>query len=265
MMRIFVLLLLATGSLCHAAEITIAGPEKPIQPGRMVRLTIRGITDAELLGSNATVTPPVGVSTDDIDIFPGKSWQNIPYVDFSAQKPGKYLISVGVNRWSESLTAALDAATKAKIEAELLKELQVSVTKISGKYPAKAGQIVVEVAGKPVIPPTDPPTDPDDPPDTNPKKIDRVTYIFEKDQNNVPRPVSFALQRLNAEYKDVVATEFEEDTVDGAGEVPEQYKIALEAARKAGLPALVIQAGKTVVKVVKAPTTEAGVMDEVLK
>lgn len=260
-MKQLVVLFLSLAGFCHAAEITITGPEKPIQPGRMVRLLIRGISDAELLGSSATVTPPVGVSTDDIDLFPGKSWQNIPYVDFSAQKPGKYLVSIGVNRWSESLTTAATAAQQAKIEADLLKELQVSVTKITGKYPAKAGQTVVEVAGE-----VKPPPKPDDPPvDPNQKRIDRVTYVFEKDQTNTPKPVAFALHRLNTEYENVIASEFEEDTVDGSGEVPDQYKIALEAARKAGLPALVIQAGATVVKVLKAPTTEAEVMAEVLK
>lgn len=155
-MRFIAILLLLAGQL-SAAEITITGPSKPIQPGRMVRLLIRGISDAELLGSSATVTPPVGVSTDDVDLFPGKSWQGQPYIDFSSQQPGKYLIAVGVNRWSESLTTAATAAQQAKIEADLLKELQVSVTKITGKYPAKAGQTIVEVAGDPPLPPPPPP------------------------------------------------------------------------------------------------------------
>ena len=105
---------------------------------------------------------------------------------------------------------------------------------------------------------------PDKPPVT-PSRIDKVVYVYEKDDNVIPKPVAFAMQRLNDEYKDVVATEFEEDTLDGNDEIPDQYKIALAAARKAGLPALVIQAGDKVVKVVKKPETEADVMDAVLK
>lgn len=103
-------------------------------------------------------------------------------------------------------------------------------------------------------PPTDPPVDPE-------KKTTRVTYVFEKDQKNTPRPVAAALQRINASGSGVVATEFEEDTTDGDGQVPDQYKVALEAARKAGLPALVVQSGDTVLRVVKDPTTEAAVLE----
>lgn len=105
---------------------------------------------------------------------------------------------------------------------------------------------------------------PDKPPAT-PMRIDRVTYVYEQRDNNVPGPVSFALDRLNKEYKDVIATSFEEDTLDGDDEVPDQYKIALAAAQNVGLPALVIQAGTTVVRVLKDPKTEAEVMNEVLK
>lgn len=105
---------------------------------------------------------------------------------------------------------------------------------------------------------------PDKPP-VNPTRIDRVTFVYEKDDADVPKPVSFALDRLNKEYKDVIATSFEEDTLDGDDEIPDQYKIALAAAQKVGLPALVIQAGATVVRVLKDPKTEAEVMNEVLK
>lgn len=106
---------------------------------------------------------------------------------------------------------------------------------------------------------------PDKPPVDPVLVIDRVTYVYEKDQNIAPKPVSFALHRLNTEYKNVIATHFEQDSTDGDDDVPDQYKIALESARKAGLPALVIQAGSRVVKVIKSPTTEAQVMDAVLK
>lgn len=105
---------------------------------------------------------------------------------------------------------------------------------------------------------------PDKPPVT-PMRIDRVTYVYEKDNNIAPKPVAYALHRLNTEYENVIATQFEDDSTDGDDDIPDQYKIALEAAKKAGLPALVIQAGPTVVKVLKAPQTEAEVMNEVLR
>ena len=69
-----------------------------------------------------------------------------------------------------------------------------------------------------------------------------------------------ALDKLNRERK-IIANSFEQDTKDGQGEVPDQYKVPLQAAKAAGLPALVITAGATVLKVVKNPKTEAEVME----
>jgi len=45
--------------------------------------------------------------------------------------------------------------------------------------------------------------------------------------------------------------------------VPDQYRAALEAARKAGLPAIVALAGQTVLRVTPAPGTESAVMEAV--
>lgn len=81
-----------------------------------------------------------------------------------------------------------------------------------------------------------------------------VTYVYEKDQTAVPNPVLAVLNELNRQ--NIVATTFEEDTVDGSGETPDQYKAALAAAREKGLPALVATAGDRVLKVVKDPKTE---------
>ncbi len=85
-------------------------------------------------------------------------------------------------------------------------------------------------------------------------KTDRVTYVFEKDDGTPPPAVMAALNKLNREG--IVATAFEDDTRDGNGNVPEQYKVALEAAQKYSLPALVVQAG-TKVKATLKPTTES--------
>lgn len=102
------------------------------------------------------------------------------------------------------------------------------------------------------------PSDPA-PVDPTPKKITRVTYVFEKDSHHVPRPVALALQRLNA--AGIMASEFEEDTLDGSGRIPEQYAIPLAAAQQAGLPALVVQSHFAVVRVLKNPQTETEVME----
>lgn len=95
---------------------------------------------------------------------------------------------------------------------------------------------------------------PDTPVVTTPKAT-AATYVYEKDQTAVPPPVSFALNRLNRE-KGVVATLFEDDTTDGTGEIPDQYRVPVTAARAAGLPALVVTGGDTVLNVVKNPKTE---------
>jgi len=96
-------------------------------------------------------------------------------------------------------------------------------------------------------------------PPTN--NVTAVVYVFEKDDTAVPVAVSFALDKINRDG--IEATIFEDDIVDGTGETPEQYKIALAAAREAGMPVLVVLAGDKVVRVVKAPTTEQAVMEAI--
>ena len=95
-----------------------------------------------------------------------------------------------------------------------------------------------------------------------PVKATAATYIYEKDTTTIPVPVLSALNKLNRERK-IVATAFEQDTVDGSGETPEQYKIPLAAAKEAGLPSLVVTADKAVLAVVKSPATEEAVIGAV--
>lgn len=85
-------------------------------------------------------------------------------------------------------------------------------------------------------------------------KVTAVTYVYEKDQNAVPVQVMAALNQINREQA-IKATVFEQNTTDGTNDTPEQYKVALAAAKAAGLPALVVQAGDKVIRTVKAPTT----------
>lgn len=89
-----------------------------------------------------------------------------------------------------------------------------------------------------------------------------AVYVYEKDDGGVPAAITVGVNRLNRERR-IIATLLEDDTTDGTGDVPDQYRPALDAARKAGLPALVVLSGATVLRVVKAPTTEAAVMEAV--
>jgi len=85
------------------------------------------------------------------------------------------------------------------------------------------------------------------------RKPTAVVYVYEKDDTAVPVGVTVGLDRLNRE-RGVVATLFEDDSTDGDGDVPEQYVAALEAARREGLPAIVVLSGSAVLSTTKAPT-----------
>lgn len=87
-----------------------------------------------------------------------------------------------------------------------------------------------------------------------------VVYVYEKDQAAIPSAVQSGLNRLNREKK-IVATIFDRDTVDGNGEVPDQYKVPLAAAVDKGVPSLVVMSGSDVRRVVKDPKTEEEVME----
>lgn len=89
-----------------------------------------------------------------------------------------------------------------------------------------------------------------------------AVYVYEKDDHAIPAHVTVAINRLNRERK-IVATLLEDDTTNGDGEIPTQYRLALEAARKAGLPAVVALAGVQVIRVTPAPASEAAVMEAV--
>ena len=89
--------------------------------------------------------------------------------------------------------------------------------------------------------------------------VTAVTYVYEKDDGDVPVAVRVAFDLLNR--KGITANPFEDDTRDGNNEVPDQYKVALEAANKAGLPSLVATAGQKVIRVVKAPTKVEEVLE----
>jgi hypothetical protein len=69
-------------------------------------------------------------------------------------------------------------------------------------------------------------------------KPDAVVYVYEKDDTAVPSEIMVMLDRLNR--AGILATDIDDDVTDGDGQVPDQYKAAIDAARLAGLPALVM-------------------------
>jgi len=100
------------------------------------------------------------------------------------------------------------------------------------------------VPTKPItVSPTDPPKPIVDPS----TKVTAAVYVYEKDdRQGVPPVVMATLNKLNREHN-ILATLFEDDSTDGGGDVPEQYKVPHAAASAKGLPALVLLAdGKEV-------------------
>lgn len=101
---------------------------------------------------------------------------------------------------------------------------------------------------------------------TNPSRVTRVTYLFEKDNNPVPAAVLKGLISLNgtdanaASY--VFASYFEIDGTAGDGDVPTQYKKAVEVG-KDSIPCLVVENKDGTTKVIKNPKTEADVLNAV--
>ena len=154
-------------------------------------------------------------------------------------------------------------------EARISRSVEVSV---SEPPPGPDPVIVVPPVPRPPEPPPPPVVTPPvvTPPVTPPVvppvvvKPTAATYVYEKSLHPLPKGVLSALTKLNVERPTgFVGSVFEQNTRTGTGTVPAQYKLAVETAIAAGLPALVVQSGGTVLKVVKNPLTEAQVLEAV--
>jgi len=88
---------------------------------------------------------------------------------------------------------------------------------------------------------------------TQPAEVTAVVLVYEKDDHAIAPDIRAALNTLNR--RGILATVLEADTTSGSGQVPTQYRLPLEAARKAGLPCLVVMAGETVLRAVTKPTS----------
>lgn len=86
--------------------------------------------------------------------------------------------------------------------------------------------------------------------------VDAVIYVYERDQGGIPPGVLAGLKQINAEHPAIMAVPFEDDQTTGDDQVPDRYKVAVDYARTAGLPELVILAGGKVVKTVEATKIE---------
>jgi hypothetical protein len=160
------------------------------------------------------------------------------------------------------LVVSADAVISA-VRSEATGEFVVMAVPSSGKIRYFTVRIA-ESKDKPTKPPLTPPTtDPTTPPDpvVDPtRKVTAAVYVYEKDDSAVPTAVLSAINKLNRENK-ILATLFEDDTTNGGGRTPAQYEVALAAAKREGLPALVIQSKGEVLRVVKDPRTEQAVLD----
>jgi hypothetical protein len=88
--------------------------------------------------------------------------------------------------------------------------------------------------------------------------VDRVTLVYDKDGPPVLPGVRAGINSLN--NRGIVADLYE---VNDDEEIKPAYVAAVDAAKKAGLPSLVVMAGGKVIRVVKSPATEAAVTEAV--
>lgn len=86
-----------------------------------------------------------------------------------------------------------------------------------------------------------------------------AVYVYEKNATAVPPGVTAGLNRLNRE-RGILATLVEADATDGTGDVPDQYRPAMQAAKARGLPAMVVLSGSTVLSIVPAPADAEAIM-----
>jgi len=91
------------------------------------------------------------------------------------------------------------------------------------------------------------------------KKPTKATYVYEQRQGSVPSAVLSALNTLNR--SGIVATPVDQHVLGGGDSIPAQYVVAMEEAKKAGIPCLVVEYSTGPPKVVKAPTTAEQVLE----
>lgn len=224
----------------------------PLKTPLAVNVAIRGAVQGDLV-----VIAPVGQLLELSLTGDGAAESGPVFWTYSESIPDKSERDAG--HWV-GLTFPPEVAGKAYL-------VQAAVNGPEGKPPLVALRWLVVAGVAPQLPPdkpVDPAPTPVKPTPVEPKltTVTAATYVYEKDDTAPPAAVRSALNKLNREHK-IEATEFEQNTFDGDEQIPDQYKAALTAAKEAGLPALVVLADSTVLRIVKSPTTEQQVLEAV--
>lgn len=134
------LAVLFLASCCLGQDIAISVPADPIPPGEYAQLNVSGLSDAELPATVVTWEPRAGVI-----LIPARTWGGAPFLLFAAKQAGEYTVSITVNSWVSDLSAAVTAAKAAKIDNEVLAQLESVREKCGGLYPYRSGKAVVKV------------------------------------------------------------------------------------------------------------------------
>jgi hypothetical protein len=222
MKTLSILLLLAASALAQTPRAVITGP-KEARPGALVVLDA---TESEGTGRLWLLA----VSPEPTSFLPVEAGLKCI---FASPTPGDYRFVLVVAGTNPNGGPAADMAT----------------------------HTVHLLSPSPPVPPEDPPADPTQPPPVVQLQPTAALYIYEKDQGSPPPPVAQALHRLNIERQSFVANAVDQHVTTGQGQTPAQFQAAIQAARAAGLPALVILAGDQVVRVIRDPRTETAVME----
>lgn len=212
-------------------DLSISGTEEVVPVGRSTWLLVEGVSVEELRAGAVDIFPKGYLQPGNVRVLQDLRGDILLWIDIAAANPlGQY-------------------------------DVMVTVARMQGDTPAIHRMTWSIKTQRPNPPPGEP--EPEDP--SNPDvRVSRVTYVYEKDSNPVPSGVGVALSRINKESPEIVATEFEDDTTDGDGQVPDQYAAALRAAKEDGLPALVVEGSDgSVLRVVRSPKTESDVMEAI--
>jgi hypothetical protein len=87
----FVPLLLLTLVSLGAGEIKIDAPTDYITPGKTVQIRISGLKEGDIAKSDITLWPEVGTT-----LIPARTWGGEPFILFSADRAGDYLLKIVV-------------------------------------------------------------------------------------------------------------------------------------------------------------------------
>jgi hypothetical protein len=159
MKYLMVCFVLLVSSIANAANVQINCPGVPIKPGQTLYIGVTGLTQDEQVRTDVVVTPNDG----SVLCLPVNTWGGNSIIIFSAQKPGKYKLEIGLNQWVGDLTEAIaEANTKLNMEDDADKavsvQLNTAADDLETRYPTAYASCEVEVAGENPPPPPPPPT-----------------------------------------------------------------------------------------------------------